>query len=183
MKLDVSLMISLVAGLRVLGRVHLVDGDDELADTKGEGEEGVLAGLAVLRDASLELTSAGGDDEDGAVGLRGTGDHVLNEVTVTRGVDDGDHVLGGLELPESDVDRDTTLALSLQLVEDPRVLERTLAELGSLLLELLNGTLVDTTALVDEVAGRGRLAGVNVSLFLAHCERCEIRVVRREGPH
>lgn len=85
----------LVAGLRVLGRVHLVDGDDELADTEGEGEEGVLAGLAVLRDTSLELTSAGGDDEDGAVGLRGTGDHVLDEVTVTRGVDDGDHVLHG----------------------------------------------------------------------------------------
>jgi hypothetical protein len=33
--------------------------------------------------------------------------------------------LGGLELPESDVDGDTTLTLSLQLVEDPRVLEGT----------------------------------------------------------
>ena len=31
------------------------------------------------------------------------------------------------------------------------------------LLELLDGTLVDTTALVDQVTGGGGLAGVNVS--------------------
>lgn len=31
------------------------------------------------------------------------------------------------------------------------------------LLELLDGTLVDTTALVDQVAGGGRLAGVDVA--------------------
>ena len=71
-----------------LGRVHLVDGDDELTDTEGEGEEGVLASLAVLGDTGLELTGATGDDEDGAVSLGGTSDHVLDEVTVTGGVDD-----------------------------------------------------------------------------------------------
>ena len=43
------------------------------------------------------------------------------------------------------------------------VLERALAELGSLLLELLNGTLVDTTALVDKVTSGRRLAGVDVA--------------------
>ena len=71
-----------------LGRVHLVDGDDELTDTEGEGKESVLAGLAILGDTSLEFTSTTGDDEDSAVSLGGTGDHVLDEVTVTRGVDD-----------------------------------------------------------------------------------------------
>ena len=51
-----------------------------------------------------------------------------------------------------------------------------LAHLLGLLLELLDGPLVDTTALVDEMAGGGRLAGVDVTddddvdmnLFLAH---------------
>jgi hypothetical protein len=111
-----------------------------------------------------------------------------------------DLVAGGLELPESDVDGDTTLTLGLELVKNPGVLERGLAELGSLLLELLDGTLVDTTALVDKVAGglrelasgpttrslgsppgrstHGRLAGVDVAdnddvdveLVLAHFE-------------
>lgn len=46
---------------------------------------------------------------------------------------DGDVVLGGLELPESNVDGDTTLTLSLQFVKNPCVLEGTLAEFGGFL--------------------------------------------------
>ena len=49
---------------------------------------------------------------------------------------DGDIVLGGLELPESDIDGDTTLTLGLELVKNPRILEGALAELSSLLLWL-----------------------------------------------
>lgn len=41
--------------------------------------------------------------------------------------------------------------------------ERTLAQLSSFLLELLDGTRVDTTALVDQVTGSGRLAGIDVA--------------------
>lgn len=52
---------------------------------------------------------------------------------------DGDMVLRGLELPEGDIDGDTTLTLGLQLVEDPGILERTLAELSSLLQRVLVG--------------------------------------------
>ena len=36
----------------------------------------------------------------------------------------GDHVLGGLELPEGDVDGDTTLTLSLELIEHPSYAKR-----------------------------------------------------------
>ena len=55
--------------------------------------------------------------------LGGSGDHVLDEVTMAGGVDDGDVVLGSLELPESNVDGDATLALGLELVHDPGILE------------------------------------------------------------
>merc|ERR1719486_609017 len=136
----------------------------------------MLPGLAVLGDAGLELSSSGGDDEHTAVSLGGTGDHVLDEVTMSGGIDDGHVVLGSLKLPESDVDGDTTLTLGLQLVQHPGVLERALAGLLGLLLELLDGPLVDTSALVDQVTSGGGLAGVDVSddnnvdlsLFLAH---------------
>ena len=76
----------LETSLRPLSGVHLVDGDDELLDTQGVGEEGVLTGLAILGDTSLELTSTGGNDKNGTVSLGGTSDHVLDEITVTRGV-------------------------------------------------------------------------------------------------
>lgn len=76
----------LVTVLGPLGGVHLVDGNDELLDTKGVSEQGVLTGLAILGDTSLELTSTGSDNENSAIGLGGTSDHVLDEITVTGGI-------------------------------------------------------------------------------------------------
>lgn len=82
---------------------------------------------------------------------------------MSGGIDDGDVVLGSLELPQRNVDGDTTLSLSLELVEHPGILERALAHVLRFLLELLNGALVDTSALVDQVTGGGGLARVDVS--------------------
>ena len=82
----------LETGLGPLGGVHLVDSNNELLDTKSVGEEGVLTSLAILGDTSLELTSTGGNDENGAISLGGTSDHVLDEITVTRGICEGEKV-------------------------------------------------------------------------------------------
>ena len=71
-----------------LGGVHLVDGDDELPDTEGEGEESVLASLTVLGDTSFEFTSTTSNDENGAISLGGTSNHVLDEITVSGSIDD-----------------------------------------------------------------------------------------------
>ena len=101
---------------------------------------------------------------------------------MSGGINDGDIVLGCLELPESDVNGDTSLTLGLQLVKHPGVLEGPLAGLGGLLLELLDGPLVDTSALVDQVTSGSGLAGVDVSdddnvdvsLFLTHGVELEV---------
>ena len=66
--------------------VHLVKSDNELLNTEGESKQSVLTGLTILGDTSLELTSTGTNDKDGTVGLGGTSDHVLDEVTVTGGI-------------------------------------------------------------------------------------------------
>lgn len=47
---------------------------------------------------------------------------------------DGDIVARSLELPESNIDGDTTLTLGLELVKNPGVLEGTLTELSGFLL-------------------------------------------------
>jgi hypothetical protein len=75
----------------------------------------------------MKLT--GSDDEDAAISLGCSGDHVLDEIPVAGGVNDGNVVLRGLELPESNVDGDTTLTLGLQFVQHPGVLEGALAHL------------------------------------------------------
>merc|ERR1719342_503246 len=111
-----------------------------------------------------------------AISLGSTSDHVLDEVTMSGSINDGHIVLGSLKLPESDINGDTSLTLSLELVKNPSILEGSLSRLGRLLLELLDGSLVDSSALVDQVTGGGGLArvdvtdddNVNVSLFLTH---------------
>ena len=154
-----------VTGLGVLDTlvVHLVHANDHLLDTHSLGEKSVLTGLTVLGEASLETTDIGGDHEDSGISLGGTSDHVLDEVSVTWGINDGEDSLVGLELPESDIDGDTSLTLSLELIENPSVLERSLTGLGGLLLELGDGSLIDTTALVDQVTGGSRFAGIDVA--------------------
>jgi hypothetical protein len=69
-----------------LGGVHFVDSDDELTHTESECEEGVLAGLAILGNTSLEFTSTTSNDEDGTISLGSTSDHVLDEITMSGGI-------------------------------------------------------------------------------------------------
>ena len=70
-----------------------------------------------------------GDDENGTISLGGTGDHVLDEITMTWGIDDSDHSsLRSFEFPESDIDGDTTLSLGLELVQNPGIFEGAFAE-------------------------------------------------------
>lgn len=83
----------------------------------------MLSGLTVLGDTSLKLTDTGGNDENGAISLGGTGNHVLDKVSVPGSVDDSDHVSGGLELPESNVNGDTSFTLGLEFVKHPCVFE------------------------------------------------------------
>ena len=47
-----------------------------------------------------------------------------------------DIISGSFEFPEGDIDGDTTLALGLQFVENPCVLEGTLAQFGGFLQKL-----------------------------------------------
>lgn len=105
----------LITSLREVHRlvVHLVDGDDHLLYSKSESEQSVLLGLSSSRDTCLELTSTGSDDQDGYVGLGSTSNHVLDEITMARGINDREHELVRLELPQGDINGDTTLTLGL----------------------------------------------------------------------
>lgn len=55
--------------------------------------------------------------------------HVLDEIPVTRCIDDCHVIFSGFELPQGNVDGDTTLTFSLQLVQHPSILERPLPHL------------------------------------------------------
>jgi hypothetical protein len=69
-----------------LGGIHLVDGNNKLLDTKSVGEQSVLTSLTILGDTSLEFTSTSSNDENSAISLGCTSDHVLDKVTMSRGI-------------------------------------------------------------------------------------------------
>lgn len=95
------------------GVIHLVDDDDQFVDTGRLDEHGVLAGLSTLLESSLEFSLSRGDDENGGIGLRGTGDHLRDVGFVARGVENGVSASVRLEVGTSDFDGFTlTLAMS-----------------------------------------------------------------------
>ena len=91
-------LVALVQEHQHGGHVHLT------------GQQQVLAGLG-------HGAVGGGDDQDSAVHLGSTGDHVLDIVGVARAVHVSIVTLGGLILNVSGVDGDTTLALFGSLVD------------------------------------------------------------------
>ncbi len=160
-------------------KTDLVAAADHLPHTEGESEKGMFTRLSVLRNTSLESSSGGVDDENGAVGLGSTSDHVLDEIAMSRGINDGAVVLGCFELPQGDIDRDAALPFRLELVQHPGVLEGSLVHLRRFLLEALDHPLVDSSQLVDEMTCSCGLARVDMSddhdvdvrLLLSHLAR------------
>merc|ERR1719316_24536 len=165
---DLIVTVLLVAGGR-LG-IHLVHAADELLDTEQVDETSVLTGLT-LHLTSLVVTLLDGNDEvtvswhheDTHVSLGGAGNHVLDEVTMARGIDDGVVVVVSEELLGGALDGHTTLALVLLGVHVEGEGEGALTDALGLLLELLHVTLGDTSELEEQAAGGGRLARVDVT--------------------
>ena len=96
--------------LLVVDHVGLVQRDDDVGHADLAGEQHVLTRLR-------HRAVGGGDHEDRAVHLGGTGDHVLDVVGVTRGVDVRVVALRRLVLDVRDVDRDAALALFGSVVD------------------------------------------------------------------
>ena len=96
--------------LLVVDHVALVQEDDDVGNADLTGEQDVLTGLG-------HGAVGGGDDENGAVHLGSTGDHVLDVVRVARAVDVGVVAVLGLVLNVRDSDRNTALALLGSLVD------------------------------------------------------------------
>lgn len=143
--------------------VHFVNSDDEVSDSQSKGQKSVLSGLSFGRNSGLELGWSGGDDQNGYIGLRSTGNHVFDEISVSWSIDDGAVVFFGLEFVQGDVDGDSSLSLGLEFIQNPSVGERSLSHFCGFFSEFLDGSLGNSSALTDQVTGGGTLSRVDMS--------------------
>merc|ERR1719223_137682 len=123
----------------------------------------VFTGLTILGDTSFEFTNTTSNDKNSTISLGSTSNHVLDEISVSRSIDDRDVIFRSLKLPQSDIDGDTTFSFSLQLVKNPGVFEGTFTHISSFLFKLFNSSLVNTSTLVNQVSGSGRFTRIYVS--------------------
>ena len=109
--------------LLVVNHVALVQEHDDVGHADLTGEQDVLTGLS-------HGAVGGGDDQDSAVHLGSTGDHVLDVVGVAGAVDVSIVTLSGLVLDVRDGDGDAALALLGSLVDVLKGGEVGLAAIG-----------------------------------------------------
>ncbi|GIL49943.1 hypothetical protein Vafri_6239, partial [Volvox africanus] len=161
-----------VARLLVAGGigVHLVDTHNQLLHTQQVDKASMLAGLALdLTSLMVTLLDGGGEvtisrhHQQAHIGLSSAGNHVLDEITMTRGINDGVVPLLSEELLRGASNGHTTLALLLCAVHVESEGERGLAQGSGLLLQLLQLTLGDTAELEKQATSGGRLAGVDMA--------------------
>jgi hypothetical protein len=64
--------------------LDLVDSNNRLTDAECEGKKSVFTGLIILGN----ISSITNNDKNNTIGLRSTSNHVLDEISVTRSIND-----------------------------------------------------------------------------------------------
>jgi hypothetical protein len=105
---------------------------------------------------------AGVDQHNRGLGAGGAGDHVLDELAVTRRVDDGVIALWRLEPDLRGVDGDTLVAFRLEGIHQERPFERHAAPLAHRL-DLLQLAVRQRAGVVEQAAHQRRLAMVDMA--------------------
>ena len=82
---------------------------------------------------------------------------------MTRSINNRKEVLLSLELPQRNINSNTTLTLSLHLIQHPSVFERTLTNIVSFLLKTLNCTLINTSTSINQMTSSCRLSWIDVT--------------------
>jgi len=86
--------------------VQLIHGHDDLGNPKAPNEHEVFAGLAAPIEPRLKLPRRRIDDEQGAIRLRSTRNHVWDEILMPWRIEDGDVSTWSRERIEGDVHGD-----------------------------------------------------------------------------
>mmetsp|Transcript_17302 Transcript_17302/g.39801 ORF Transcript_17302/g.39801 Transcript_17302/m.39801 type:complete len:538 (-) Transcript_17302:171-1784(-) len=157
--------------LRPAARVHLVDSNKNLFNSQKVEKTSVLTGLTFINsqlgiglgNGGFETSLLGGNQKHTNISGCGSGDHVLDVILVSRGIDDGVVVVGGEEFLCVTLDSNTTVTFFLARIKVVRETEGRLTLLGGEFVELGHLTLGDSSLLENQVTASSRLTGIDVS--------------------
>ena len=158
-----------VALLRPVDEIHLVDGDRDVRHAQDRRDVGVAARL--LDDAVARV-----DEDHRDVGGRGARHHVARVLHVARRVGELEAAARRDERAVGDVDRDALLALGAEAVGEQREIDVAVAAALRRLLDVLHLVDEDLLRVVEQPADQRRLAVVD------RAARDETEELRLLGP-
>jgi len=83
----------------------------------------VLSGLSIFGNSGFKFSSGGSNHKNGNIGLRSSGNHVFDEISMSGSINDGETEFFGLKFPEGNIDGDSSFSFSLKFVQYPSVFE------------------------------------------------------------
>ncbi len=139
-------------------QIHLVDGDDDVADAKQGYDVTVPAGLRLH-------TVAGVDQDDGQVAGRGAGRHVAGVLLMAGCVGNDEFAARGREIAVGHINGDALFPFGLQTVHQQRRIEIVAggAEFRAVLANGSNLILIDHLGVMQQSADEGALAVIDVA--------------------
>jgi hypothetical protein len=137
-------------------RVDFVDDDDDFGDVEELQQVGVAVGL--ILDPFDRV-----DDQDGRVGVGGTGHHVADELAVSGGVDEDDSAFVMVQPHARRLDRDRLVALFLCGVDRERPLDRVEVPPLAGSHDLLGLPVGEAPGIVEQPADERRLPVIDVA--------------------
>jgi len=76
----------------------------------------MFSGLSIFGDTGFKFSLRGGNHQYGDIGLRGSGDHVFDEISMSGSINNGELEFFSLEFPQGDIDGDSSLSFGFQFV-------------------------------------------------------------------
>ncbi len=145
-------------------------------DSQSIRQKSVFFGLSVHGNSRFEFSGFSGDNQDSDISLRCSGDHVLNEIFVSRSIDDRAVVFRSYEFFQVNVDGNSSVSLRFQVIKYPSETKRSFSFDFCFILEFLEFSSTDSSAFEDQMSCGGRLSRVDMSdydeiemwFFLSH---------------
>ena len=140
----------------MLDKVHLVDGQHDMADAHHARDIGVTQGLDKHALARI-------NHHHGYIGGGGASRHIARILLVTRCISDNEFTLLGREKAIGDIDRDALFALGLKTVQKESEIDfvADCAVLATIALEHIDLVLEQQLAVIEQTPDQRRLAVID----------------------